>query len=174
MSSQLRALFMFLGLGFLLGIVYDVERIIRLSVSRGRVAVYVADSLFAVTAAGVTFCFTLAVNYGEMHMFMLLAEITGFCVYYFTFDSFVRRVSDKAVKLLKKIYAFLFKIFSAPVKLVFFVLRKIGHAVGIPLKKFEKNLNLVLQKIKNLVYNKVGLLYRRNRKRKRASSDEKS
>lgn len=170
-KSQGYALFMFLGIGFALGVLYDAVRIIRLSLSEKKVALYISDAVYVILFALVTFCAVLVVNWGEMHFYMFLSEFLGFFIYYFTFDAFVRKFSETVIKLLKKIYRTLFKIFSAPVRLSVNILISIAKILKNPLKKIQKNLKIVLQKFKGLVYNKFTKLgFFKNGKR--ASSDE--
>lgn len=170
-EAQGYALFMFLGIGFLLGILYDIIRIIRLSVSKKRICLYIADAVFVLLCVAVTFCASLIINYGEMHFYMFISELTGFFIYYFTFDSFVRRFAEKAVAVLKKIYTVLFGVFSVPVKIFVSFICFFAGIFKKPTKKIKYFFNLLLQRIKQLVYNIVGRLGLL-KKGKRASSDE--
>lgn len=154
LQTQLRLLFVFLGLGFLLGLLYDAMRFIRLSVSRSKALLIVFDCLFVLTAAGVWFCCSLAANYGRIHAYTLLACAVGFCVYYFTFDAFVRRVTARVVAALRRFYRLIFCVFSLPVRLAVAFVTSVAHVAGIPAKKIHKKIKKLLQTIKVMVYNR--------------------
>ncbi|MBR1811896.1 MAG: spore cortex biosynthesis protein YabQ [Clostridia bacterium] len=152
--TQLRCLFYFLGLGFLLGVVYDLLRFIRLSVSAGRPLLYICDCLYAVLFGAAVYSTCLAVSYGELHLYMLIGAVTGFSVYYFTFDSFIRRMTGRIVRGLKRCYHVVFRVFSLPVRAVMFVCEKICKILAFPVKKIAKFFKYLLQNIKKLLYNK--------------------
>ena len=90
--AQVRAALYFLGLGFLLGVVYDLLRVLRLSVSRGRALLYLCDVFYALLFAVCACCTAQAVHYGELRLYMVLCAVGGFLVYYVTLDRFLRRV----------------------------------------------------------------------------------
>lgn len=64
-ADQTRLFLLALGLGFLLGIVYDLFRVVRMAFTMRRVGVFIQDVLFFLTCAAATFLFLLAVNQGE-------------------------------------------------------------------------------------------------------------
>ena len=61
-ADQTRLFLLALGLGFLLGIVYDLFRVVRMAFTMRRVGVFIQDVLFFLTCAAATFLFLLAVN----------------------------------------------------------------------------------------------------------------
>lgn len=176
LNTQIGALLSFLGLGFALGVVYDLLRIVRLSITRSKKALYVFDLLFALLCAAVTFLAALSVHYGELHFYMLLAQITGFAVYYFTLDAFVQKITEHVAGVLKRVYRLLFRVLSAPVCLIVRIGEKNVKFFGFLRRKIEKNLKFLLQKMKPMLYNRNSFsrFKLKDRQRKRATSDEET
>ena len=56
-ADQTRLFLLALGLGFLLGIVYDLFRVVRMAFTMRRVGVFIQDVLFFLTCAAATFLF---------------------------------------------------------------------------------------------------------------------
>ncbi|MDR1631165.1 MAG: spore cortex biosynthesis protein YabQ [Oscillospiraceae bacterium] len=163
LAVQTRVMLLALGLGFLIGILYDVFRIIRLSISRGRAAVFVQDILFFFLFSGITFAFCLSQNNGEVRFYIIFAEILGFLIYYFSFGAFVIRVSDKIINALRTLFELIIKAVSFPVALLFRVLRtiyrffvKVGQKNS---KKFGKKLKFLLQRNRSVLYNTFGKVF---------------
>ena len=89
-ADQTRLFLLALGLGFLLGIVYDLFRVVRMAFTMRRVGVFIQDVLFFLTCAAATFLFLLAVNQGEIRGFIIAGEGLGFLIYYFSFGLLIR------------------------------------------------------------------------------------
>lgn len=170
LAVQTRVMLLALGLGFLIGILYDIFRIVRLSVSRGRAAVFIQDILFFFLFSGITFAFCLSQNNGEVRFYIVFAEVLGFLIYYFSFGAFVIKVSDTIINALRKLFELIVKLISFPVALVFRVLRgiyrffvKISQKNS---KKFGKKIKFLLQRNRSVLYNTFGKVFVQKNKNK--------
>lgn len=144
-----------LGVG--LGALYDVFRILRLAFWHGKIIIGIQDILFFALAAVSSFLFMLFRCEGQLRFYVLLGELLGFIVYYFTVGFLVIRMSKCIIHWIKKILFFLYKIFIRPfVKLFIFISRKIRmffvHIVS-KLKKRSRISKFRLQKKDVLLYN---------------------
>lgn len=146
-----------LGLGFLLGILYDILRTVKLSVTQKKQWNIFFDLFYFFIVGLVTFLFILATNKGEVRSYILIGELMGAAIYYFTFGIFVIKFTDKLITLFKRFFSILFKIISSPFKLIFSVFKKIFikfknifKKTSKKHKKIQKNL---LQKLRVYVYN---------------------
>lgn len=157
LSTQARGFLLSLGFGALVGILYDVIRIIRLTFTKSSFAVIVSDVIFVILSAVATFIFFLTVTYGEVRLYALLAELLGFLIYYFSFGVIAVRFTDKTVRKIKSaIKKFLSFVFSPLIRLFRFLRSKIavfGKKIKKMSKKSEKNIRFLLQKHKALLYN---------------------
>lgn len=161
-SEQLLIFLASLGVGFLLGVLYDFLRAVRLSVTRGRAAVVVFDLLYFFLFGFLTYIFILAANKGEVRSYIIIGELLGGAFYYFSFGIAVMKLTDRFVALLKRFYAFLFKIISAPFRFVGKIISKVFRKISGFLKKSGKNSEKmrkkVLPKVRLYVYNLFGIL----------------
>lgn len=113
-----------LGVG--LGVLYDVFRIIRLALWHGKLIVAIQDILFWTAAAVCTFLFQLVNSDGQIRFYILLGELLGFTVYYFTVGILVFSASRLIIDLIKRILRFLYRILIRPfVKVFVFIFQKI-------------------------------------------------
>lgn len=102
-AEQTIIFFYSLGLGFLLGIAYDIVRIIKLSISQKKKTVFLQDIIYAVFVALTTLLFLLATTNGELRFYALFGELIGFLVYYFAFGLIVVKVSRKIIRKINSI-----------------------------------------------------------------------
>jgi hypothetical protein len=84
MATQTRLFLFFLALGFLLGLVYDAVRALRVLFLSPRRPTLVLDAVFGGVAAAVSFLALLALNDGDVQYFSLLGEGLGALVYAFS------------------------------------------------------------------------------------------
>lgn len=84
LQEQMHQFFLSCGMGFVLGLWYELFRIPRLILNSGRRAVFFQDLLFFLTAAVLTFLFSLAVMDGRLRFYLFLGEAIGFASYYRT------------------------------------------------------------------------------------------
>lgn len=161
-SEQLSIFLSSLGVGFILGVLYDFLRGIRLSVSDSKVLVVVFDLLYSVLLAFITFIFILAVNKGEIRFYIISGEIIGLIFYYVSFGIAAIKITDKIVGILRKLYAFVFKLISAPFRLMKRLFSKLIGKIRFfsqkTSKKSEKMRKKHLPKLRLYVYNLFGIL----------------
>ncbi|MBR2876627.1 MAG: spore cortex biosynthesis protein YabQ, partial [Clostridia bacterium] len=96
-SKQLDLFFLSLGTGFFLGIIYDILRAIRLTLSGGKAIIFIFDILYFVISALATFMFFVAINKGEFRFYMIFGEILGLLFYYFSFGIAAKSFTNKFV-----------------------------------------------------------------------------
>jgi len=176
-SQQLNLFLLSLGAGFILGIVYDILRTIRLTFFKGKVAIFIFDILYFLIFSFLTFLFFLAVNKGEFRAYMILGEILGFVFYYLSFGIVAKSFTDKFVLIFHKVLKTVFKIISAPFLLLFKVFSKFKGFFSEKIKKLRqksnKNRKKHLQKLRLYVYNLLGIFCKQqNVKKKEGYNDE--
>lgn len=157
LAQQTKGFLLALGMGFLLGILYDLIRIIRISISRGKAAVIICDIIFCAVACICTFLFCLTVNEGEIRLYLVLGEVAGFFVYYFSLGAVIFSYSEKIIDFIKGLFKSVFGVILFPFKWIFGKIRKVFNKL---LKKSRKNSkklknksNFLLKVNKLLLYN---------------------
>ncbi len=176
-SEQLNLFLLSLGAGFVLGVIYDILRAIRLTISKGKVIIFIFDILYFMIFSLATFLFFLAVNKGEFRSYMIFGEILGFIFYYISFGIAAKSFTDAFVKAIHTSFSFLFKIILAPLKAIFRLFSKIKCKISLFFKKvqkkYEKNRKKHLPKLRLYVYNLLGIFEKqRNVKKKEGYNDE--
>ena len=73
-----------LGVGFILGVLYDFLRALKLSFTKGKIAVIIFDLLYFFMVAFWSYIFILAANKGEIRSYIIRGELLGAIFYYFS------------------------------------------------------------------------------------------
>lgn len=171
-SSQVRNFLLSLGFGFLVGIFYDVFRILRMVVSSGKIAVFIGDVLYVTLSAAATFLFLLTVNDGQVRGYILMGELIGFLIWYISFGTFAVRVTGKIAAALKKALRGVFRIILYPFNKLFGVLRRFLAKFS---EKGQKKAKKIANKSKFHLKMNYSLLYNhyiKARCRKKEGKDE--
>lgn len=171
LSAQTNMFLYSFGFGFLLGILYDIVRTVRMIISRSKVFVFAADLLYFTVCAVLTFAFVLVMDSGKIRLYTAAGEILGWLVYYFSLGSIAMRVSSFLCGALKRIFAFIFK----PLRCFFAALGKTIGKTGVFIKKILRKSNkkskFILQNQHNIVYNLYRYFYNYRLKDKRRKND---
>ena len=142
LADQTKGFLLSLGFGFLMGIFYDLVRIVRISISKSKKVIFVFDLLYFVFLGFCSYIFFLVVNEGDIRAFLLLGEGIGFAIYYFSLGVVVYTASEKILSVMKKVISKILKIILFPFVWVFKKLKTL-------LEKFAKKWNKKSKKIKN-------------------------
>ncbi len=143
-AEQTRTFILSFGFGFLLGIVYDALRVIRMIFADSEKLIAVQDIIFSLITFFSVFNFFLVANKGEFRGYLFLSMALGFLLYRYSFGTFVIFLFKKviaAVEWLIKILLFPFGIIMKPLKKI--------------LRKIKKILILLLKNMRNVLYNKL-------------------
>ena len=144
-------------LGFLLGALYDVFRILRLSFPNGRVLIFFEDVLYFVAVTIASFTFIVVQNSGALRAFLILGELLGAILYFFTLSILIMNAAHLIIRCVKAILRFLYHITLRPlIRLACLIgrgLRKLGlhcaRRIKIVVRKPKKH----LKEAQDLVYN---------------------
>lgn len=152
-----------LGVGFILGVLYDVLRAVRLSFTKGKAVTVVFDLLYFFLFALLSYIYMLASNKGEVRSYIIIGEIIGAVFYYFSFGIAVVKITERVAMLLRRFYRFAFKVVCAPFRclkrLFLFVFHKSNSFFEKKQKKNEKIRKKLLPKLRLYVYNLLDILY---------------
>ncbi len=161
-SRQLAIFICALGAGFLLGVLYDVIRTLRLSFTKSKTALIIFDTVYFLLCGIISFLFILAFNKGEVRFYILAGEIIGWVFYYFSFGMVAIKITDVIVIALDKAKKVLIKVISAPFRLIFKAVNRIQEKLHKLFKKSGKKSQKIrkkyLQKLRLYVYNLFGIM----------------
>ena len=156
LAQQTKGFLLSLGFGFIMGIFYDLFRIIRICISRGKVAIIISDLLYCIFLCFCTFAFCLTMNEGEIRLYLLTGEAIGFAAYYFSLGAIIFSFSEILIEFIKKVCKWTFNAFSFPFRWLFEKLRVNFDKI---LKKSRKNGKKIKNKSKFLLKVNKHLLY---------------
>lgn len=156
LAQQTKSFLLSLGFGFIMGVFYDLFRIIRISISKSQKIILPFDLAYCVFLAFCSYLFFLVVNEGDIRGFLLLGEGIGFAIYYFSLGVVVFRISEKIVNGIKRFISLLFKVFSSPFRRIF---KKLQNVLGKFTKKLQKNSKKIKNKSKFHLKLRKHLLY---------------
>ncbi len=155
-AEQTRIFLLSIGFGFLLGILYDIFRTVRLIISESKGFVFFMDLLYFAFCTFLNFCYILTLDYGKIRFYVLFAEILGWLIYYFSFGAVAIRVTRFVSEGIKSI----FKIISKPFICVFRKITQLYNKVTKNnkkiIRKIAKKTKFNLQKQQGIVYNLIG------------------
>ena len=157
LATQTKNFLLSLGFGFIMGIFYDLFRIVRISISKSKIATVFSDILYCIFLGFSLMLFCLTVNEGEIRLYLLLGSLAGFFVYYFSLGVIIFSFSEKLITLIKKIIGSVFNVISYPFRFVFGKLRKLLNNLSAKSHKNTKNIKnkskFLLKVNKLLLYN---------------------
>ena len=144
------------ALGMLLGAIYDVFRITRKAFPLPSFLIAVEDILFFLICAVLSFTYMMNYSEGRLRWFVLVGQLLGACVYYFTVGCAVMAAADAIIAFFRRFFHFLWSITVRPVFRLTSALVKAGHRT---LKKREKELKKASERAKYSLKHRRVLLY---------------
>lgn len=161
-SRQLTIFLCALGAGFLLGVLYDIFRTLRLSFTKSKAALIIFDTVYFLLCGIISFLFILAINKGEIRFYILSGEVIGWVFYYLSFGMVAIKITNAIVIALDKAKSILIRVASAPFHLIFKVVNPINEKLRRLFKKSSKKSQKIrkkyLQKLRIYVYNLFGIM----------------
>lgn len=122
--------------GILIGVIFDVFRILRKSFSTPNIITYLEDIAFWIISA-LTVIYTLFVfNNGEIRAFIFIGIFTGAVLYMLFISKPFVRVSVNVILFIKKIVCSILKVVISPIKFIFKVIYNI---LSVPIRHFSKD-----------------------------------
>ena len=156
-SSQSIVFFQACLLGIILGLLYDIFRIIRRTVTLPYSFISAQDLLYIFSCVFFSFVFLLQTTDGRLIWFIAAGEVLGMTVYHLTVGAAVIKLFMKIISFIKEAFIIIFRIFIVPIlNISDKITEKVKSAVKIRRKKFEKalvNRKKCLKQKGSLLYN---------------------
>lgn len=103
------------ALGFLLGALYDAFRILRISFPNGRILVFLEDVLYFASVTVASFTFIVVQSSGVLRAFLILGELLGAILYFFSLSILVMNAAHLIIRFIKALLRFLYRVTLRPV-----------------------------------------------------------
>ena len=143
-GNQTYLFIVFTIVGIIIGVLFDIFRILRKSFKTKDIVTYIEDIFFWILT-GIIILFSMyKFSNGELRFFMIIGIIMGTLMYMITFSRYVIKISVFIIKIIKTIIVY-------PVKVVEKILKKIIiRPIFIICINFKKNfINFVKKNKKN-------------------------
>ena len=156
LAKQTRSFLFSLGIGFLLGLLYDVFRIFRVAFSKGKIGYFITDILYFIVFSFCTFLFLITVNEGQLRLYLIIGEVFGFLIYYFSVGVIVFRIFDRTISFIKRGFKKIKNIILSP---IIRIKRRISKIFTKNVEKQRKKMEKVKNKSKFHLKVHMHLLY---------------
>lgn len=143
-GNQTYLFIVFTIVGIIIGILFDIFRILRKSFKTNDIVTYIQDIFFWILT-GIIILFSMyKFSNGELRFFMIIGIIMGTLMYMITFSKYVIKISVFIINIIKTIIVY-------PIKVIEKILKKIiFRPIFIICISFKKNIiNFVKKNKKN-------------------------
>lgn len=141
--GQLYSFVVFILVGFLIGLLFDMFRISRRTFKTSDIVTSIEDILFWLLT-GLLIIFSLfKFNNGDIRVYIIIGIIAGVSIYILVFSKLIINVLVKIITFIKEIISKIIKIFLLPLNLI----KKIFKILTKPVKILQKNLLFKIKKL---------------------------
>lgn len=137
--------------GFLIGILFDIFRILRKSFKTKDIITYIEDILFWILTGLLLLYSIFTFSNGELRLYMFLGVFIGCILYMIIISQYFIKINVKIILFTKGIVYKIFYILTFPMRILLKILKKFLfkpiHFLTINTKKIQKNIK---EKCKNL------------------------
>lgn len=109
--------------GILIGVIFDVFRILRRSFKTPNFITYIEDTLFWILSALIVMYSLFVFNNGQFRGYIFIGLFLGVAIYMLFFSKFIIKISVKIILLIKKFISIIFRILSYPIVILYKALR---------------------------------------------------
>lgn len=146
-TNQAYLFLIFVLNGILIGFLFDIFRILRISFKTKDFITYIEDILFWIITGGIILYSIFVFNNGEIRFFIFLGIVIGIILYMTLFSTYIVKGSVEIIKIIKIPFLFVFKIlkkiFFKPISFITINIKKILSSLKLPKIVRQKNAKTV-------------------------------
>lgn len=177
-ANQAYLFIVYLICGVIIGVFFDIFRILRKSFKTSDFITYIEDIIFGILT-GIFLIFMLFIfNNGELRFFIFLAMLLGMAIYLLTISKYFIKLSVNIIVIIKKLIIKIISILLYPIKKTVEILKK--HVLKSILRPFRiltiniKNIKMTKEtKAKNKLSKKDKIKTNKKNSSKKAKLTEK-
>ena len=148
--NQANLFLIFVINGLIVGLLFDIFRILRKSFKTSDLVTIIEDILFWLITGFIILYSIFVFNNGEIRFFMFIGIFIGAGLYMVLLSNYVIKISVKIIYILKKIITCILKILLFPVQCIYKIVKKLIKApilIGvINIKKRIRQINTKISK----------------------------
>ena len=114
--NQLYVFLIFIVVGIVIGILFDIFRILRRSFKTGDFITYIEDIIYWIFAGLIILYNIWFFNDGEIRFFMIIGIFIGAIIYALTFSSIFIKIESFFMKKIKFLFIFFYNILKIPIE----------------------------------------------------------
>lgn len=122
--NQLYILFVFIISGSIIGILFDLFRILRKSFKTPDIITYIEDTLFWIITGLFLLYIIFKYSFGEIRIYMFVSLIIGVVTYFLTISKYFIGLNVKIINVLKISISKILYILFYPIKIIINILQK--------------------------------------------------
>lgn len=144
--SEISKFLYFIIVGGIIGLLFDVFRILRRCFKTSDIITYIHDILFLLTSGLILLFSIFIINNGEIRGFMFLGITIGLIIYLLVLSKHIINISTKFLLFIKKIIL-------RPIRKIFNIIKKIVVKIkNIIVKKLYKKIKIRIKERKNKIF----------------------
>lgn len=149
--EQLQSFLIFTILGILIGIIFDIFRILRKTFKTADIITYIQDVIFWIITGGLILLSIFIFNNGELRFYLFIGIFIGLVVYMLSLSKYFIKINVFIINLIKKIISKILQIILKPVKILFIFIKKIiFKPISFIFINFKKSFTKIFKLSKNI------------------------
>lgn len=146
--SQANLFLIFTLDGILIGLLFDIFRILRKSFKTADIVTYIEDTIFWLLTGAIILYSIFVFNNGEIRLFMFIGILLGIAFYLLLFSKYVIKVSVTIINIVKNVIMWIYKILITPIKFIYKIMEK-------PIKIVVINVSKIFRQVHTKSINKT-------------------
>lgn len=147
MENQTYLFIIFILNGFLIGILFDIFRILRKSFKTSDFVTSIEDIIFWILTAFIILYSVFKFNNGRLRAFLFVGIAFGVLIYILAFSKIFIKINLYIIKFIKKVFHYLIIV---PISFIFKILKIIFKPTSFIIINARKSLSNFKSKLKNL------------------------
>ena len=149
LTRQIYLFILFIFNGSIIGVFFDIFRILRKSFKTNDLITSIQDILFCVIT-GIFLIYSIFIfNNGEIRLYVIIGLLIGLSLYMLLLSKHIIKISVCIIKFLKKIFSFVIHIISVPIKILISILKKPCTFILTIIKKALSKIRNIKHKLLN-------------------------
>ena len=116
--EQLFCLLIFIVTGILIGLLFDIFRILRKSFHTSDIITYIQDILFWLLAGSMMLFSIFTFNHGEIRSYVFIGILIGIIIYMLAISRFFVKFSVKIIQFFKKVLSYPIHLIEKIIKII--------------------------------------------------------
>lgn len=140
----------FIIVGIIIGILFDIFRVLRKSIKTNDIITYIQDILFCILTGIILLYAIFMLNNGEIRIYMFLAIFFGILMYILTISKYFININVWLLTHIIALFKKILNILSIPFKLLVKLFKKISNPISFIIINVRKHLSKFVTKPKKI------------------------